>query len=921
MNQSHHTALNSKFFRKLLNLGIFVVQIPLLMMVAKSSMAQVSISGTVFEDMNYGGGAGRSLAEAEASARASGFPADFSAYATGVRNVLVELYRYDGVDPDNSEWIQDTFTDDDGYYVFEDDIDGDLLNSGHYLIRVVNDSVFSTRDADDAIAFGVQTFRNDPDEVVTEIRNEVGGAHPASEDAFDGFFGERIPEDAQSVTAINATADVENVDFGFNFYTIVNTNDSGQGSLRQFVRNSNDLENDNLAQDLPAGFDAPRDRNGNAVNLQDYETSIFMIPDPTLDSRVTAGTATGQINLSNSPPDGGSGSAFVINIGDNSDELRVGNEYTSIDGRTQTVNVPSVSNSANKTVGSNETTGAEIILNRNSAIDMIYAQASNLIFRSLGLISRRGSESFGLRISENGLIDEQALDTDNVIMEDLTVRTGSCGIQGVQMTNSVIRGSVIRDTAARRIICDNIQLRFNSNDNLIEDNLILRSAYFGIQLLGRRNRNNQILNNQIVGNGTARAQGKTAGIGLVFSTNTQIAENTIRNNFGDGITVTNHSIFNYSNQIRANSIYNNGNLGIDLALIPSIRRHSGDVVSLNDAGDEDDGSNRLQNFPEITITDIDKTTNTYNINVSLNSTPNENFEIELFSNAVCNPSNTGRAQTERYGEGQKYHKTISVTTDGQGNARDSTVLNNVAGHFITATATNITNTTNINTNNTSEFSQCNSPDLRLVKRITAINPGQSDQRLFSNFVDDPSDDNDTNNKWLGANNISDSNDYTLGEINGGLVKPGAEVEYTIYFLSNGTEVIQNVLVCDLIPEHMEFVTNSFNSEPPAENGLPGAARGIVLQFIPTITADSLPVNVEALPIESLTNGNDGDVGYYFPPGVEPSSVFSNIQCSENSSTPNTNGAVVVDLGALPPAEVPEPLAKSSGFIRFRAKVK
>jgi len=79
MNQSHHTALNSKFFRKLLNLGIFVVQIPLLMMVAKSSMAQVSISGTVFEDMNYGGGAGRSLAEAEASARASGFPADFSA--------------------------------------------------------------------------------------------------------------------------------------------------------------------------------------------------------------------------------------------------------------------------------------------------------------------------------------------------------------------------------------------------------------------------------------------------------------------------------------------------------------------------------------------------------------------------------------------------------------------------------------------------------------------------------------------------------------------------------------------------------------------------------------------------------------------------------------------------------------------------
>ena len=53
------------------------------------------------------------------------------------------------------------------------------------------------------------------------------------------------------------------VDFGFNFDTIVNTNDAGQGSLRQFLLNSNALQNTSLAQSgLTAGV----------------ETSLFMIP-------------------------------------------------------------------------------------------------------------------------------------------------------------------------------------------------------------------------------------------------------------------------------------------------------------------------------------------------------------------------------------------------------------------------------------------------------------------------------------------------------------------------------------------------------------------------------------------------------------------------------------------------------------------
>src|SRR5262249_39255088 len=53
------------------------------------------------------------------------------------------------------------------------------------------------------------------------------------------------------------------LDFGFNFDTVVNTNDSGQGSLRQFVINSNTLGNTGLAQ---------------VGQTAGAEASIFMIP-------------------------------------------------------------------------------------------------------------------------------------------------------------------------------------------------------------------------------------------------------------------------------------------------------------------------------------------------------------------------------------------------------------------------------------------------------------------------------------------------------------------------------------------------------------------------------------------------------------------------------------------------------------------
>ncbi len=198
----------------------------------------------------------------------------------------------------------------------------------------------------------------------------------------------------------------------------------------------------------------------------------------------------------------------------------------------------------------------------------------------------------------------------------------------------------------------------------------------------------------------------------------------------------------------------------------------------------------------------------------------------------------------------------------------------------------------------------NNPIVLLVKRITAIN-----QTLYTSFVDGvdngdpqssnyvpaPKDAEDNNPNWI-AN-------FLQGEIAGVKVQPNDEIEYTIYYLSAGDSEAKNVLFCDRIPENVTFIPNSFNNEARATGGLQNANRGILW--------------LKDGNTESLTNNRDGDFGQYFPPRIEPSSVYPNIDCDG----PNINGAVVVDLSDLPNATEPGIPNTSYGFVRFRGRVK
>lgn len=214
---------------------------------------------------------------------------------------------------------------------------------------------------------------------------------------------------------------------------------------------------------------------------------------------------------------------------------------------------------------------------------------------------------------------------------------------------------------------------------------------------------------------------------------------------------------------------------------------------------------------------------------------------------------------------------------------------------------------------------CASPNVSVVKRITAINgltstQGGDNLSLYKDEASNPYDDNtitiptqpnptdppkDTD-KWP---NLST---FLVGGTNGGFTKPGDELEYTIYFLSAGDGEAQNVLFCDRVPTNVTFNPTAFNTGVPADpNGISTANRGIVVN----VGGNSL----------ALTGVADGDRARYFPPGVEPSLVpeFSGINCNGA----NTNGAVVVNLGNLNSATAPGVPADSYGFVRFRARVK
>lgn len=175
------------------------------------------------------------------------------------------------------------------------------------------------------------------------------------------------------------------------------------------------------------------------------------------------------------------------------------------------------------------------------------------------------------------------------------------------------------------------------------------------------------------------------------------------------------------------------------------------------------------------------------------------------------------------------------------------------------------------------------PVVLLVKRITAVN-GTS----IAGFDEDNSASAD-NPDWPSPNTTS-----LRGKRSVANVKPGDELEYTIYFLDTQAPST-NVALADVLPAGTTF-------EPDAY----GTGAGIGLAY----STSAVPTAPDAF----LTDAADPDAGQFYPPGAAGSP----------GTTPNVAGVVAVRLApspaTLPAATGPGAPAGSYGFIRFKVHV-
>ena len=244
--------------------------VALIWLLAIPASAQ-TISGTVFEDQNYSGGAGRSISTAGTG-------------AVGVSGARVELYQA-------GTYYASTTTSSTGTYSFTG-----LPNTTYtYVVRVVNGTVVSALSGGSTSGLlAVQTYRTDCSAAGgctngnnVPVTDHVGGQNPVNVDPGSNSAG-AVPANAESITTVNIVKNGNRapvgIDFGFNFFTIVNTNASGQGSLAQFITNANAL--------TPSSF-----------TIQ----SNFMIPDGTAHPGMSATYADQRSTITG-------GKAFVINM-------------------------------------------------------------------------------------------------------------------------------------------------------------------------------------------------------------------------------------------------------------------------------------------------------------------------------------------------------------------------------------------------------------------------------------------------------------------------------------------------------------------------------------------------------------------------------------------------------------------------------
>ncbi len=628
-----------------------------LLFLCASPAAAARIRGTVFEDVNYGGGAGRSLAASLGVAR------------DGAR---VELYDSTGA------FVTFTLTAAAGGFNYQFGPVG--IPNGTYTVRVVNSTVTSSRTGYVAGLLPVQTYRtNASSGAALAVTDHVGGEVPSLVDAGNGTTTlaalTTATTTAQSITNVSVVGNINGVDFGFNFDTIVNVNDSGQGSLRQFLLNSNALGNATLAI---VGQTAGKD------------VSVFMISD----GLVHAGLRAGIANLLS-----GAGVAVITPV---TALPAITAADTSVDGTTQTANVGNTNAVVLGTGGTvgvdglalSTVAGPEVEIRGSGTLaNGLLIQAANAVVRGLaihgfGTVSGEGGVRVDAFPNTNALIENNVLGSRATSFTDpgsaqrneagvasvggssSTVRNNLIGfsrVVGVDLTAGTtgwtITGNELRDNGMDTADGDGITINAGSTNTSIGNLITGTSSQAFVVTVAPANAN-VFTNNTVTGNGVGIPSGLAQSAAITVrsgATSTVLDRNVIRANYGAGVQandgstgtrMTRNSVALNGTIVARNLSAATGQIGIDLnSPTDDINYGTAPFYTLNDAGDADTGGNGLLNFPVLVWATL------FGGNLSLRGYARPGSVIEVF---IASPDPTG------FGEGTTYGITLTEGGTGAG---------------------------------------------------------------------------------------------------------------------------------------------------------------------------------------------------------------------------------------------------------------
>jgi uncharacterized repeat protein (TIGR01451 family) len=198
-------------------------------------------------------------------------------------------------------------------------------------------------------------------------------------------------------------------------------------------------------------------------------------------------------------------------------------------------------------------------------------------------------------------------------------------------------------------------------------------------------------------------------------------------------------------------------------------------------------------------------------------------------------------------------------------------LNGVADTTVDSIVTAIVTTSNVIVN----FGIHQNPaDVLLLKRITAINglstnPNDNTTSLTGVLVDP---------NWKAG--------YVVGAVNGGPVKPGDTIEYTIYYLNTGGRNAKSVRICDRLNANQTFYPDTYPDSTFIQNNTTN----------PNPIGAGMQVQKGISAALTLTNTSDSDGGQF----VAATGTALPTNCKSVTGAPNNDyGALILDLVTNP----------------------